>query len=80
MVLAVALLLARAVEMRIFDMLHTSGLYLSRPRWLLANKILLEMLLPLLPCCWHDGRTLHRVYPLILLVLPEALHNATKRQ
>jgi hypothetical protein len=51
MVLAIALLLARAVEMQIFDMLHTSGLYLSRLRWLLANKILLETLLPLLPCC-----------------------------
>jgi hypothetical protein len=51
MVLAVALLLVHVVEMRIFDMLHTSGLYLSRLRWLLANKILLGTLLPLLPCC-----------------------------
>jgi hypothetical protein len=36
MVLAVALLLVHAVEMRIFDMLHTCGLYLLRLRWLLA--------------------------------------------
>jgi hypothetical protein len=51
MVLAVTLLLVHAGEMRIFDMLHTSGLYLSRLQWLLANKILLGMLLPLLLCC-----------------------------
>jgi hypothetical protein len=51
MVLAVTLLLARVAEMRIFDMLHIFELYLSRLRWLLANRILLEMLSPLLPYC-----------------------------
>jgi hypothetical protein len=51
MVLVVTLLLAHAVEMRIFDMLHTSELYLSRLQWLLANRILLGTLLPLWPCC-----------------------------
>jgi hypothetical protein len=51
MVLVVTLLLARAVEMQIFDMLHTSELYLSRLQWLFANRILLGMLLPLWPCC-----------------------------
>jgi hypothetical protein len=51
MVLFVALLLVHAVEMQIFDMLHSFGLYLLRLRWLLANKILLGMLLPLLLCC-----------------------------
>jgi hypothetical protein len=51
MVLVATLLLARAVEMRIFDMPHTSELYLSRLQWLLANKILLGMLLLLWPCC-----------------------------
>jgi hypothetical protein len=50
MVLAVTLLLARVVETRIFDMLYTSELYLLRLQWLLANRILLETLLPLLPC------------------------------
>jgi hypothetical protein len=80
MVLAVTLLLARVVEMQIFDMLHTFELYLSRLRWLLANRILLEMLSPLLPCCWCDGHILRRVYLLILLVLLEALHNVAERQ
>jgi hypothetical protein len=47
MVLAVTLLLVHVAEMRIFDRLHTSGLYLSRLRWLLTNKILHETLLPL---------------------------------
>jgi hypothetical protein len=42
MVLAVALLLARVVETRIFGMLHTFKLYLSRLRWLLASRILLK--------------------------------------
>jgi hypothetical protein len=80
MVLAVALLLVHVVEMQIFDMLHTSGLYLLRLRWLLTNKILHGMLLQLLPCCLHDGRTLLHVYLLVLLILPEALYNAAKRQ
>jgi hypothetical protein len=51
MVLFVALLLVHAVEMQIFDMLHTFELYLSRLLWLLTNKILLGMLSPLLLCC-----------------------------
>jgi hypothetical protein len=46
MVLVVTLPLAHAVKMQIFDMLHTSELYLSCLQWLLANRILLEMLLP----------------------------------
>jgi hypothetical protein len=80
MVLVVTLLLARAVEMRIFDMLHTSKLYLSRLRLLLANRILLGTLLPLWPCCWHDGHILRHVYLLVLLALLEVLRSAAKCQ
>jgi hypothetical protein len=46
MVLAVTLPLVRVVEMQIFDKLHTFELCFLHPRWLLANKILLEKLLP----------------------------------
>jgi hypothetical protein len=80
MVLAIILLLARVAEMRIFDMLYISELYLLRLRWLLANRILLEMLSQLLPCCWHDGHRFRRVYPLVLLVLLEALRSAAERR
>jgi hypothetical protein len=80
MVLVVTLLLARAVEMRIFGMLHTSKLYLLRHQWLLANRILLGTLLLLWPYCWHDGHILRHIYSLILLALLEVLRNAAKRQ
>jgi hypothetical protein len=80
MVLAVTLLLARVAEMRIFNTLHTFELYLSRLRWLLANRILLKTLSLLLPCCWCDGHILRCVCLLVLLVLLEALRNAAERQ
>jgi hypothetical protein len=44
MVLAVALLLVRVVEMRIVDKPRTFELYLSRLRWLLTSRILREKL------------------------------------
>jgi hypothetical protein len=70
MVLFVTLLLVHAVWMQTFDMLRIFELYLLRPRWLLANRILLEKLLPLLLCCWRDGHTLLRVCLSVLLALP----------
>jgi hypothetical protein len=44
MVLVVALLLVRVVEMRIVDKPRTFKLYLSRLQWLLTSRILREKL------------------------------------